>query len=76
MEYRLRVDMSFKDESNARDLQKYARGLISKAVTINEGKLNEEISYCDLELCGHDEGKPCVKLDREEIIGGKIVTIV
>ena len=39
----------------------------SQAVSINEGLDNEEISFCDYELCGHDEGKPCTKLERLEI---------
>jgi hypothetical protein len=45
----------------------YAKALTGKAVSINEGSDNEEISFCDLELCGHDEGLPCTKLDRLEV---------
>ena len=30
-------------------------------------EVNEEISFCASELCGHDEGKPCSKLERVEI---------
>lgn len=41
--------------------------LTGKAVSINEGSDNEEISFCELELCGHDEGLPCEKLDRVEV---------
>ncbi len=67
MKYRVRVDLSFGSEADAHDLMTYAKGLSSKAVSINEGGGNEEISFCDLELCGHDEGLPCTKLDRLEV---------
>jgi len=26
-----------------------------------------EISFCDLEICRHDEGLPCTKLERVEV---------
>lgn len=38
-----------------------------KAVSINEGEVNEEISFCDSEICRHDEGLPCTRLDRVEV---------
>ena len=67
MKYRIRVDLSFADESDARLLMNYAKTLTGKAVSINEGPENEEISFCDLEICRHDEGLPCTKLDRVEV---------
>lgn len=67
MKYRVRLDLSFDDESNAKSLMECAKKLFSKATNINEGKPNEEISFIDLERCGHDEGKPCTRLDRVEI---------
>ncbi|HUV76186.1 MAG TPA: hypothetical protein VMW00_06040 [Dehalococcoidales bacterium] len=67
MKYRVRVDLSFDNESDAQALMNYARGLSSKAVSINEGSDNEEISFCDLEICRHDEGLPCTRLDRVEV---------
>ena len=67
MKYRIRVDLSFADESDARLLMNYAKTLTGKAVSINEGSDNEEISFCDLEICRHDEGLPCTKLDRVEV---------
>jgi len=67
MKYRIRLDLSFDSEADARDLMAYARGLSGKAVSINEGEVNEEIAFCDLEICRHDEGLPCEKLERIEI---------
>ena len=67
MKYRVRVDLSFDSEADAQSVMNYARALTGKAVSINEGSDNEEISFCDLELCGHDEGKSCTRLDRVEV---------
>ena len=67
MKYRIRVDLSFADESDARLLMNYAETLTGKAISINEGLDNEEISFCDLEMCRHDEGLPCTRLDRIEV---------
>ncbi len=67
MKYRVRLDLSFISEPDAQALMTYAKQLSGKAVSINEGWDNEEISFCDLEICRHDEGLPCEKLERVEI---------
>ncbi len=67
MKYRVRLDLSFDNESDAQTLMNHAKELASKAVSINEGVDNEEISFCDLEICRHDEGLPCTRLDRMEV---------
>ncbi len=67
MKYRVRVDLSFNGETDAQSLMDYIKQLSKKAVSINEGTDNEEISFCDLEICRHDEGLPCTKLERVEI---------
>ena len=67
MKYRVRLDLSFDDEVDARALMEYAGVLAGKAVSINEGQENEEISYCDLEICRHDEGLPCERLEKVEV---------
>ena len=67
MKYRVRVDLSFDSEADASALVNYAKALSGKAVSMNEGKVNEEISFCDLEICGHEEGLPCTRLDRLEV---------
>ena len=67
MKYRVRLDLSFDSEADARSLVNYAKTLTGKAVSINEGSNNEEISFYDLELCRHDEGLPCTGLDRLEV---------
>ena len=67
MKYRVRLDLSFADADDAQDLMSYAKSLSSRAVSINEGEVNEEISFCDVEICRHDEGLSCEKLERIEI---------
>ena len=67
MKYRVRMDLSFADEADAQSLMVYVENLSSKAVSLNEGEPNEEISFADLEICRHDEGLPCTKLNRFEI---------
>ena len=67
MKYRVRLDLSFDDKVDAQLLMDYARGLTNKAVNINEGRDNEEVSFCETEICRHDEGLPCTKLDRVEV---------
>ena len=67
MKYRVRIDLSFDNEADARSLMTQAKNLSGQAVSINEGEANEEIAFCDLEICRHDEGLPCEKLERAEI---------
>lgn len=67
MKYRVRLDLSFESEADARALMTYAKSLSGKAISINEGAVNEEMAFCDLEICRHDEGLPCQKLERVEI---------
>ena len=67
MKYRVRLDLSFGSEADAQSLMTCAKNLSSKAVSISEGEPNEEIAFCDLEICRHDEGLPCVRLERVEI---------
>lgn len=67
MKYRVRLDMSFENEADARELLAVAQANIPKASIINTGLPNEESSFCELELCGHDEGKPCVIDTRTEL---------
>ena len=67
MKYRVRLDLLFDNEADAKLLMNYAKKIATKAVSINEGEVNEEIAFCDLELCRHDEGLPCEKLERVEI---------
>ena len=67
MKYRVRLDLSFDNESDAQALMNYAKELSSNAVSINEGRDNEEISFCEMEICRHDEGLPCERLERVEV---------
>ena len=67
MKYRVRLDLSFDSEADARTLMNYAKQTSAQAISINEGEDNEEISFCDLEICRHDEGLPCNRLERVEV---------
>ena len=69
MKYRIRLDLSFNSEADANSLMNYAKILASNAVSINEGEANEEISYADIHLCGHDESPsvPCQDIERVEV---------
>ena len=67
MKYRISLDLSFADKRAADLLMGYARNNSGIAVSINEGGVNEEISFIDYHLCGHDENKPCENLERIEI---------
>ena len=67
MKYRVRVDLSFAGEADAQALMAYAKNLSQKAVSINEGEANEEISFCDMEECRHDEGLACTPQERVEV---------
>ena len=70
MKYRVRLDLSFESEADAQSLMAYAKNISEKAVSINEGEANQEIAFSDLEICRHDEGLPCEKLERVEIRKG------
>ena len=69
MKYRVRLDLSFDESADAQVVMDLARQLSSKAVSINEGSHNEEISFSDMEICRHDESfqEGCTRLDRFEI---------
>ena len=67
MKYRVRIDLSFDREADAKLLMDYAKKMSAKSISINEGEANEEIAFCDLEICRHDEGLPCTRLERVEV---------
>jgi len=67
MKYRVRLDLSFDNEADAKLLMNYAKNKAKEAVSINESEVNKEISFCEYELCRHDEGLPCTRLERVEI---------
>ena len=75
MKYRVKLDLSFNKESDARSLYNLASTLISKASSVNEGKADSKISYIDIHKCGHDENKPCEKVEHKELIKKRVVTI-
>jgi len=69
MKYRVRLNLAFDKEADAKALMDFAKTLTNKAETINEGKMEEELSYCDYHKCMHDEipVKPCIPIERIEV---------
>ena len=67
MKYRVRLDLSFAEESDARAILEQAAVQAEKAVSLNEGSEKEEVSFAELELCRHEEGLPCLRLERLEV---------
>ncbi len=67
MKDRVRIDLSFENELDARSVMAYAKSLSDKVTSINETQPNAEISFCQLEICRHDEGLPCEELEKVEI---------
>ena len=67
MKYRVRLDLSFDNEADAKLLMNYAKNKTKEAVSINESEVNKEIGFCEYELCRHDEGLPCIRLERVEV---------
>ncbi len=67
MKYRVRLDLSFAAEADVRALMEFARGLSVKASAVNAGLENEEVAFCEQEICRHEEGLPCVRLERVEV---------
>ena len=72
MKYRIRLDLSFNDETAAQAEMDHARQAAASAVSVNEGSDSAVISFAELEICRHDEGLPCTRLDRFEIRGGEV----
>ena len=66
MKYRVKIDLSFEEESDAKALMDYAKTLTGKATNINEDKDNAEISFCEYHKCYHDEipRKPCELIEK------------
>ncbi len=75
MKYRVRLDLSFDDPADANVLMDYAKTLTEKrAVSINLGAKNEEISFVSSEICYHDEGnKACTPMERIEARVSKVI---
>ncbi len=67
MKYRVRVDLFFESETDAQTLMASAKDSASRAVSLDEGTPNQQIAFCELEICRHDEGPPCTSLERVEV---------
>ena len=67
MKYRVRLDLSFDEEQDAQSMMTYARGLAGKASSNGLSWPTPEVSYCEIEICRHDEGLPCERVERIEL---------
>ena len=67
MKYRVQCDLSFDIAGNAKVLRDLLKERAKLAVSINEGEVNEEISFVEYHLCGHDVGLPCGGVERIEV---------
>ena len=67
MKYRVRADMRFESEADAREFATFAQGLVGKARNMNPGAANEEQSFVELMLDRADEGLPAISLSRTAI---------
>ena len=68
MKYRVRMDMIFDAEADARALMESGRAFAGTAVCVNPGMQDAQVSFCEIEMCRHDEGLPCVRLERVEVM--------
>ena len=59
MKHRVRVDLFLNQEDDALAVINAIKEKKSKYVTINPSKDNEQDSFIEYHLCGHDENKPC-----------------
>ena len=66
MKYRVRLDMSFDSETDARTLLEFSKNLTGKAVN-TVASASDEKSFFSLEICRHDENLPCILLEKIEI---------
>jgi len=64
MFYRVSLQLAFVDAANPTKVKDAARLLLSTAVIINKGAINEEKGFILLEKCYHDEDptKPCEQI--------------
>ena len=60
MRYRVKLDLAFEEEADAKTLVALAEKLFGGAPTINKDKPNEEAGYIDYHICLHDESKSCL----------------
>lgn len=75
MKYRVRLDLSFDPvldgkgqpviNPDAQKLLDYAKSVMGKAVNI-QSVASQEASFVEIEMCRHDEGKPCTLVERVE----------
>lgn len=77
MKYKVDITCRFDNESDAKTLMDFAKNLVAKATSINEDKINAEISYILTEKCYHDElpTKPCEITEKQEVHKGHVVIV-
>jgi hypothetical protein len=71
MKYRVRMDMSFQAETDAQSLMNAGKNLADRAVSPETDAGGAVPSFCELEMCLHDEGLPCAVIERVQCGGGQ-----
>ena len=68
-DFRIRCDLCFPPEQEgvARGLLAHIWNQMDKAININPGAENEEISYCSFERCGHRIDEPCELIENHTV---------
>lgn len=75
MLFRIRMDLAFPEsaEQYADQIRDALLPLYQNAVVINEGGVDEERGYIEVEECRHDEGESCTLIARWEVGLGRVI---
>lgn len=65
MKKRIRVDLIFPENYDITEIREMLLKHFPKSEAI-DGRTERIQSFVDVELCGHDEGKPCQKISRHD----------
>lgn len=70
-DFRVKIDLNFApaDEGVARGLYNHVKGQLAKAKPINPPDGTPELTYIELQHCGHNIGEGCEEIEREEVPG-------
>jgi hypothetical protein len=67
MKYRVRIDLSFDNQTTAAALMNSGKSYIENAAPPGNGRP----AFCEMEECRHDESLPCTIIERVEVAGGE-----
>ncbi len=71
---RIRINLAFNTEDPRGDIKEEVLRHLADAVVINEGGIEEERGFIELEDCNHNSpNEPCIITDRWEVGRGKVI---